>query len=209
MRHIPRRSSPMQPAQPRSSRPPSNPLPIKNKHNDHQIIRQQHSPKNPRYNNRIPPRQNPVQQIRPHPKRDGLLPQIHRDQHLRCIGIVRVHRVRERKREIEVCAELIDRHAGEVPRPVEVALGCEPVDDEAGWREEEHGEEDWKAHFGFADSVVAFCAVCGESVRGEGEWQREEVAEERGDCYQPRVCLFLLEGRVRYGGSLLPTGLQL
>ena len=179
----------MHPRKPRPTRRNPNPLPPNHKRNKHQIIRQQHRPESPRDNHRIPMLQNPVQQIQPHSKADRLLPQIHRNQHLGRIRIVRVHRVGEREREVEVRGPRRHGDAGEVAEPVEIVLCREGVDDQHG-RGDEHGDQEHaEAHLGFADHVVLLGVVGCEAVRGGGEGDGGEEADDVGDGDEARVRL--------------------
>jgi hypothetical protein len=64
---------------------------------------------------------------------------------------------------------------------MEIVFGCEAVEDEACGGDDHGGEEDGETHFGFADAVVAAGEVGGETVRGEGEGDGEDVAGGVGD----------------------------
>lgn len=61
---------------------------------------------------------------------------------------------------------------------MEVALGGEAVEDEAGGGDEADGEEHPEAHFGFADGVVAGGEPGGYAVGGRGERYSEGVADD-------------------------------
>lgn len=82
-------SSPrMQSAQPRVVHKPANILAPEHERQDTQIIQEQDSAKDPRNNNSITVRQNPIEKVQAHSKRDSLFAQIHSDEHLGRIGMV-------------------------------------------------------------------------------------------------------------------------
>lgn len=129
VRDVPRRRPRMQPAQPRPRRDLPYPLPEDHEHQQGQVIREQHAAKDARDDDRVPVLDDPVEQERAHAERDGLLAEVHRDQHLRSVGVVRVDRVRQREGEVEVGAPVLHRHARKVRDPVQVALRGEAVQD--------------------------------------------------------------------------------
>lgn len=154
MRHNLLRSLLMHTPQPSPTRHNPNPLPKKEENKQRQIIRQQHTHKNPPNNNRIPTQQDPIQQVQPHPKTNRLFPQIHRYQHLARIRRIAVHSIGQREREVEKGRPVDHCDAGEVAEPVEIALRGHAVDEEAGGSNQHRYEEDAEAHFGLADVVV-------------------------------------------------------
>tara|TARA_R110002060_G_scaffold6739_2_gene10201 strand:+ start:1339 stop:1545 length:207 start_codon:yes stop_codon:yes gene_type:complete len=60
---------------------------------------------------------------------------------------------------------------------VEVSLGGEAVEEEAGWGDEDGGPEDAETHFGFADAAVLASEVGGEAVGCECEGKGEEESD--------------------------------
>ena len=154
MRHDLPRSLLMHPAQPRPASNNSNPLPKEDKDKQRQIIRQQYRHKDPPNHNRIPPQQNPIQQVKSHPEADRLLPEVHRDEHLARVRRVRINSVSEREGEVEERRPVDHCHAGEVPEPVQVMLRCHAVDEESCRSDQHRDEQDAKSHLRFADVVV-------------------------------------------------------
>lgn len=167
---------PMHPTQPRPTSKSPNPLAIKPKDAQRQVIRQQQRAKDARNHNGVPPLQNPVQKLQSHPETDGLFSQVHGDQHLARVGVVRVHGVGEGEGEIEVSPPVYHGYSEHVANPMEVVLCGQAVDYEAGRRNNHGWEEDGEAHFGFANVVVFDGQVGGETVGCECEGDSAEVS---------------------------------
>lgn len=121
--------------------------------------------------------QDPGQQLEAHGERDGLLAQVHGDQHLGQVDRVAVDSVGEGEGEVEVGGPVDHGHPGKVAKPMQVLLRRVPVHDEARGANQHGGQEDAEAHLGLADPAVLLGQVGGEAVGRGGEGDGEDVTD--------------------------------
>jgi hypothetical protein len=121
--------------------------------------------------------QNPLEQINPHAKGNSLFAEVHGNEHFSCIGSHGVNCISKDEGKVKVRDEIYHGDAGKVTYPVEVVLGGETVEDEAGGSDEAHREKDPETHFCFADGGVAGSEVSGYAVGGRGKGDGEGVAD--------------------------------
>lgn len=177
---------PRQPA-PRVNHP--YPLPPHHERHQRRIIHRQHRREHPRDYHRVPADPHPLEQVQAEREADPAFAQALRDHQLRRARRVRVHRVRQREREVEVRRPVDQRDAREVPHPVQAQVRCHAVEDQARGGDQHGREEHAEAHFGFADVGVTLGEVCGEAVGGEGEGDGEGVADDVAEGDEAGVLL--------------------
>ena len=172
------------------SRQPSlchrHPYPLPEEHETQQsdIVRTQDSHKYTSDNLDVPNRQDPIEKLESHTERDGLLTDVHGDEHFRCVCVVRVNGVGEAEGKVEVGTPIAHGDAGKVAEPVEVAFGGVGVDEEAGGGDKHGGEHHTETHLGFADAAVFTGETRGESIGRGGKGNGEEVAYSVADGYE-------------------------
>lgn len=141
-----------------------NTLPPDHENDEHQVVGRQEGDEDARNDHGVALVQHPVEEVHRETEADGLLAQVHSDEHLGRVGVVRIHRVGEGEGEVEVGAPLGHPRAEEKPDPVQIVLSRQAVNEKADRRDDHSRQHDAEAHLRLAYAIVAPCQTCGEQI---------------------------------------------